>query len=82
MRCGCPVICSNAASLPEVAGDAALYFSPASTEEIENKLVDFLAHPEKQEELRHAGYQQAARFTWQKTARIVLENLSGVVGLS
>lgn len=75
MRCGCPVISSNAASLPEVAGDAALYFDPTNQNKIEEVLNHFLKNSDSQERLRLLGYQQATRFTWEKTACNVLESL-------
>lgn len=75
MRCGCPVLCSNAASLPEVGGDAALYFDPTNPGRLEEVLIRFLENPKIQERLRVLGYQQAARFTWEKTACNVLESL-------
>lgn len=75
MRCGCPVLCSEAASLPEVGGDAVLYFDPTNSSHLEKALIRFIENPEIQERLRVLGYQQAARFTWQKTACLVLEKL-------
>jgi glycosyltransferase involved in cell wall biosynthesis len=68
MARGLPVACSNATSLPEVAGGAALYFDPldvpAMTGAIERLLVDV----ELRQQLAAAGRDQAARFTWQRTA--------------
>ena len=45
MACGCPVACSVAASLPEVCGDAARYFSPDDPEEIAAAVADVLDDP-------------------------------------
>jgi glycosyltransferase involved in cell wall biosynthesis len=64
MARGVPVACSNASSLPEVAGDAALMFDPSSTTEIAAAI--------RRERLRGLGYERARHFTWQRTARLTL----------
>ena len=77
MACGCPVACSNVASLPEVVGDAARLFDPSSTEEIVAAVEDVLADPEP---WRARGLERAAGFTWEKTAQAhddVYEELHG-----
>lgn len=66
MACGCPVASSNAASLPEVCGDAARLFDPTSVEEMVEAVEDVLASPEQ---WRAKGFARAADFTWEKTAR-------------
>jgi glycosyltransferase involved in cell wall biosynthesis len=55
MACGTPVICSQAASLPEVAGDAALYFSPYSCEQLTDTIEQVIDSTGIQEELIAAG---------------------------
>jgi glycosyltransferase involved in cell wall biosynthesis len=65
MACGCPVACSNVASLPEVVGDAARLFDPASTEEIVAAVEDVLGDPAP---WSRRGLERAAEFTWEKTA--------------
>lgn len=69
MRCGCPVLCSNAASMPEVAGDAAIYFDPHQPQQIVEVLNRFLPNPQIHKSLHFAGREQAKRFTWAITAR-------------
>jgi glycosyltransferase involved in cell wall biosynthesis len=66
MACGCPVACSNAASLPEVVGDAARLFDPASVEEMIDAVEDVLTHAA---DWRERGLRRAASFTWEATAR-------------
>jgi glycosyltransferase involved in cell wall biosynthesis len=66
MACGCPVACSNAASLPEVVGDAARLFDPRSVEEIAAAVEEVLDDPEP---WRVRGLDRAKEFTWEKTAR-------------
>ncbi|TKB72822.1 MAG: glycosyltransferase family 4 protein [Nitrospira sp.] len=69
MACGCPVVSSNAASLPEVAGDAAILVDPNDTDGFARAMSRVLEDSEKATELRTRGLAQAARFTWERTAR-------------
>jgi len=69
MACGTPVVCSNAASLPEVAGDAALYFDPASHEELAEQIELLLQSAALRSSLREEGLRRANQFTWQNFAR-------------
>jgi glycosyltransferase involved in cell wall biosynthesis len=64
MACGCPVASSTAGSLPEVCGDAAVYFDPTSVDEMVAAIWQAL-----EGELVAKGLEQAARFTWEKCAR-------------
>ena len=63
MASGCPVASSNAASLPEVCGDAAVYFDPTSVDAMAAAVRKAL-----EGELVEKGLAQAARFTWEKCA--------------
>jgi glycosyltransferase involved in cell wall biosynthesis len=67
MTLGCPVICSALASLPEVAGDAALYaeLNAASYLDV---MVDLTRDDMAREQLRTRGINQARKFSWQKCA--------------
>jgi glycosyltransferase involved in cell wall biosynthesis len=71
---GTPTACSNASSLPEVAGDAALYFDPMNVREITSAIERLLADAALRERLRRAGPERARTFTWQRTARATLES--------
>jgi len=64
MACGTPVICSRAASLPEVAGEAASYFDPNNSEELADAIEPVLDSPKLQTRMRTLGLRRAARFTW------------------
>lgn len=66
MACGCPVACSNAASLPEVCGDAARLFDPTSVEDMVAGVEEVLEDPEP---WRRRGLSRASAFTWEATAR-------------
>ena len=73
MRFGCPVLCSNTTSLPEVAGKAACYFDPESVEDVARQIQRVWQDEDLRSELREAGRERARRFTWERTARRTLE---------
>ncbi len=72
-QAGIPVICSTAASLPEVAGDGAMLFDPLSAEKMRDALRACMTDAALRERLTVRGYANAARFSWKKTARQTLE---------
>ena len=69
MACGCAVAASRAASIPEICGDAALYFDPLDTADIGRALQQLLGDAALGEQLQAAGRQRAAAFTWAAGAR-------------
>jgi glycosyltransferase involved in cell wall biosynthesis len=71
MARGVPVACSNASSLPEVAGQAALMFDPHDEQAIA-RAMERLLRPEESERLRALGLERARAFTWERTARATL----------
>lgn len=72
MACGAPVVCSNAASLPEVAGDAALLVSPDDVRGLREAISRALTDLTLRNELIERGFRQAARFTWERAAQQTL----------
>ncbi len=68
MACGCPVICSNAASLPEVVGDAALTFGPKDQGRLVELMTDLAQNEDLGEELSRKGSEQAKKFSWRRCA--------------
>ncbi len=68
MAAGCPVVSSNATSLPEVGGDAVLYFDPYDTEAFAVCLRS-VADQGRREQLAAAGRERAVMFTWEAAAR-------------
>ena len=72
MACGVPVICSNASSLPEVVGDAALLLPPTDVRAWVEALGRLLADPELRAELRTRGLARARSFTWETAAQKTL----------
>lgn len=73
MACGTPVVCSNAASLPEVVGDAALLVDPLDTEGMARAVQRILGDAALADRLRRCGLDRAAGFTWERTARETLK---------
>lgn len=68
--CGCPVICSNVASLPEVGGvDSVIYCNPYSIEDIATKIKMVLDDGNLQNELKIKGFENIKRFSWEKSAQ-------------
>jgi glycosyltransferase involved in cell wall biosynthesis len=80
MNCGCPVLCAYTASLPEVAGNAALYFDPANPQEIAKAIDHIYFDKNFRQELIEKGYEQAAKFNWLSTAQTTLMKLLNVAG--
>jgi glycosyltransferase involved in cell wall biosynthesis len=68
MACAAPVVCSNASSLPEVAGDAALLVPPTDAQALADAVALILTQPALAAALRQRGLQQAARFRWETCA--------------
>lgn len=71
MACGLPVIASNTASCPEVAGAAALLVNPQRPGEIALAMGEIVNSPELRERLRQAGLKRAGEFTWRSSAEQV-----------
>lgn len=69
MACGCPVICSNATSLPEVVGDSAILFSPDDSQKLADEIVVLLSDKKMRARYSAQGIKRAGLFTWQKCAK-------------
>lgn len=68
MACGTPVVCSHLASLPEVAGDAALLVDPREPTTLAQAVQEVLEDAALRRRLREAGLRRAAAFTWARAA--------------
>jgi glycosyltransferase involved in cell wall biosynthesis len=68
MACGCPVIASRTASLPEVCGDAALYVDPDDVRQLAAAIRRLLCEEGLGDELRRRGREQAKRWSWARSA--------------
>ena len=72
MACGTPVVTSPAGSIPEVAGDAALFVDPTSAVAISQGIIQVLSDRELAQRLQALGFAQAGRFSWRRTATEML----------
>jgi glycosyltransferase involved in cell wall biosynthesis len=68
MSCGTPVITSRTASMPEVAGDAAMLVDPYDVAAISDAMQEFLSNPGLKEKLVARGFQRLDAFSWEKCA--------------
>ncbi len=68
MACGAPVVSSSSSSLPEVAGDAALYADPHDAQAFARQVMRLLSEGQLRERMAEAGLRRARRFTWRRTA--------------
>ncbi len=73
MACGCPVVSSNAASLPEVGGDAALYFNPKDEDDMVKTVEKVLRDKGLRQELIKKGERRYKEFSWKKMAEETLK---------
>jgi glycosyltransferase involved in cell wall biosynthesis len=69
LACGTPVVCSNRSSLPEVMGDAAVMVDPDDTPALAAAIGRVLGDADLRHDLARRGPPQAAKFTWEETAR-------------
>ena len=69
MACGCPVLSSNASSLPEVVGDAAILLDPMDVEGFTREMVRTMSDSDLRQDLRERGLARSAQFSWDRTAR-------------
>jgi glycosyltransferase involved in cell wall biosynthesis len=80
MACGTPVVVASRASLPEVVGDAGMLVNPEDPDDIASALIRVLTEPSLRDQMRERGLAQAARFTWERTARATLAVYQQVMG--
>lgn len=83
MKCGCPVICSNTSSLPEIAGNAAILIEPLDAEAIAYAIYQVLSAEEKRHEMIKRGREQAEKFSWRRhtmESLTVFRNVKQVLG--
>lgn len=68
MHCGCPVVASKRASMPEICGDAAAYCDPSDPYDIANSIRRVLTSNSLRNELQEAGLARVKSFTWSNAA--------------
>jgi glycosyltransferase involved in cell wall biosynthesis len=80
MASGVPVACARAASLPETAGDAALFFDPESPEDMADRMVTLANDEAVRKRLVKSGVRRAKEFCWEATAEKTLAILRETAG--
>ena len=73
MACGCPVVSSNRASLPEIGGHEALYFDPFNQDDMVSKISQVLNSPSLRRQMIENGFKKSKWFNWEKLAKQTLE---------
>ena len=82
MACGAPVVCATGSSLPEVAGDAALFADPRDAEGFTAQVARVLRDPALRTRMVEAGLQRAREFSWRRTAERTLAVYRSVCGVA
>jgi glycosyltransferase involved in cell wall biosynthesis len=82
MAFGCPVICANTSSIPEVVGDAAELFDPASESELQAAIEKVVFSPGYAAQLVLKGYERIKLFSWEKCAQDTLAVYKKVLGMN
>jgi glycosyltransferase involved in cell wall biosynthesis len=77
--CGCPALLSNRSSLPEVGGDAALYFDPESISSLVEILAEILENKVLCDDMRTKGLNRLKLFSWNNTAYKTIETYKKAV---
>ena len=80
MAHGTPVVTSNTTSLPEVVGNAAVLVNPENVFEIMRALHRVLVDQPLRDKLKTRGYEQSTRFSWDQSARSILQAYQEVTG--
>jgi len=80
MAAGIPVAASEVSSLPEIGGEAAIYFDPKSPESMKNSIESILSDEKKQKEMIEKGFKQIEKFDWAEHAKGILKVFEGMNG--
>lgn len=78
MNYHCPAVCSYTSSLPEIAGDAALYFDPNNFQELSEKLLILKENAQLKKELVKKGKERIKQFSWEKCGEETLNVLKNI----
>jgi glycosyltransferase involved in cell wall biosynthesis len=78
MACGCPVVCSNSASLPEICGDAALYVDALKPSEMALGIQEALSNYILRKELVAKGFSKAKQYEWKSSSEQFTDCLKNI----
>ena len=79
MACGAPIASSNSAAMPEILGNAAVFFDPLDTKDMADRIASLLADDAARERLSRNALTRAQRFSWQLTAQQTADVIKSVV---
>ncbi|HSD07319.1 glycosyltransferase family 1 protein [Flavobacterium sp.] len=77
--CGCPALLSNGGALPEVGGNAAMYFDPTNVQSLRNAVDELINNQSLRQSLEEKGSSRLNKFSWDKTYKDHLEVYKTVV---
>lgn len=80
MSIGCPVVCANASSIPEIVGDAGQYFDPSDVDSIRHAIEEVACSPSRASELIVLGRRRSASFNWDRCASETLGVYRNLIG--
>ena len=80
MENGCVVVSSNLASMPEILGDACLYFDPRDKKDFLDKINRVIGDSCLRDDLRKRGFQHVKKYSWEKCALVTFDVYKSVVG--
>jgi len=78
MSAGLPIACSNRSAMPEILGDAGLYFDPEDSHDIARALRELINQPDLRQQLAQAAFERAKQFTWRSCANDTFDFLSKI----
>lgn len=81
MASGLPIACSNRGPMPEVLGQAGVFFNPEMIEDIARALYELIESPQTRSELARASYERVQKYSWQRCADETFDFLVRVTGL-
>lgn len=79
MACGCPVVCSNLSSFPELVGNAALQVDPRDIDDIKTAILKITGDAALRRRLIAAGQKRAAKYNWKNSAMLLSKALDEVI---
>lgn len=82
MRCGAPVVASNTSCFPEVVGDAGILLDPADGDGLSQAILDLCRDAELRARMRERSLARAARFSWERCTRAVLDAYRAAIEMS
>jgi len=72
MACGCPVLCSDSSSLPEIGGEAAVYFRTGDFRDLAKRMKEVLGDNYQLKQMAEAGRKRIKQFSFQQAAKEVI----------